>query len=203
MGEENTRQVAKAEEDKNRKRERTKAKKMTHRSWHWLLDVCRVRRTCRSCGQALSRARRVPGSRRTSWPPFNRGYRIREKRERLNEIVDDSLRTLSTASSGSAERTAGSASTETYFVLAALSAGPSLLSVRFTPRSVCIPRVGNYHHNERIVYCRLRAGCANTRRTMGPHTLITRILIPAPVPPRYRSPSTFPLVSTHESCTPI
>ncbi|KYN13743.1 hypothetical protein ALC57_14036, partial [Trachymyrmex cornetzi] len=85
--------VAKAE-DKKRKRERTKAKKMTHRSWHWTLDVCLVRRTCRSCGQALSRARRVPGSRRTSWPSFNRGYRIREKRERLNVIVDDSLRTL-------------------------------------------------------------------------------------------------------------
>lgn len=47
-------------------------------------------------------------------------------------------------------------------MLAALSAGPSLLSVRFTPRLVCIPPVENYHHNERTVSA--GAGCATTRR---------------------------------------
>jgi len=73
-------QAAKAV-DRKRKRERIKAKKMTHRSCCWPLGVCRVRRTCRSSGRAPSRVRRVPGSRRRiSWPSFYRGYRIREKR---------------------------------------------------------------------------------------------------------------------------
>lgn len=139
---------------------------MTHRSCCCLFGVCRVRRTCRSCGRALSRARRAPGSRRrTSWSPLYRGYRIGEKRETVKRdrrrLSQDSLPPRADLLSALlAQRRLA----ETYFVLAALSAGPSLLSVRFTPRPVCIPRVGNYHHNERIVN-----GCSGKLCYYPPH----------------------------------
>lgn len=75
-------QVAKVQEQEEKERENEKRRRMTYRC-RPLGCLCCVRRTCRSCGRALSRTRRVPGShRRISWPPFYRGYRTREKRER-------------------------------------------------------------------------------------------------------------------------
>lgn len=42
------------EKDRKREKERNEARRMTYRSCRWSLS-CRVRRTCRSCGRALSR----------------------------------------------------------------------------------------------------------------------------------------------------
>lgn len=187
------------EKDGKRKEEKTEARRMTYRSCRWTLSCC-VRRTCRSCGRALSRVWRVPGShRRTSWPIFYREYRTREKRETVNEIVGESLGIFYRL-----ERTC--------WAHCWLSVDWDVLCARRSISRTVTP-LGTFHTADRMYPSgrklppqRTDGECRGRLRYYpphnGPHTLITRILIPA-VPPRYRSPPAFPLVSTHGSCTPI
>lgn len=109
--------------------------------------------------------------------PFTEGTEFEKKRERLNEIVDDSLKTLYRL-----ERIC--------WAHCWLSVDWDVLCARRSISRTVTP-LGTFHTAVRVYpsgrklppqwtdSISVRTSCATARRTMGPHTFITRILIPA------------------------